>query len=276
MDTVDIRPILSYEGCESFVESFYDDPGFSDPMLTCDEQLSSNLLNALRKPENHRVLGIYRAESLVGLFAFLVIEEEKYAEMLVGLSRDGEAYRAMLAWLKNHCRGYEIDFVFNPRNHLLRNLLMESNATFEPEQQKMVLGSHLPQGDTAGIELLSQRYAQQYFDIHNKEMYWTGEKVAAAQDRFRTLLAIQDGQVVGYMDVTHSFDENEPFDLFVLPAFRGRGWGRKLLTRAIQMNHPKGMMLLVEVDNPIAISLYTSAGFVKAPGPHYLTAHWTA
>ncbi len=269
-----IRSISSYEGCEAFVEGFYNDFDFCDPMLTCDEQLSSNLLNAFRKPETHRVFGIYRANRMVGLFAFLVLPEERYAEMLVGLSRDLTAYREMLSYLEDNLPGYDVDFVFNPRNHLLRDLLSEKGAEFEAEAQKMVLAVSLPEFDTAGVELFSDRYAQQYFDIHNKDMYWTGEKVAAAPERFRTFLAIEEDKVVGYMDVTHSFEENEPFDLFVLPDFRGKGYGRKLLTKAIQMNAPKGMMLLVEADNEPAIRLYESAGFVKADGPNYLTAHW--
>ncbi len=273
-DNYSLGQIRAYGECRSFVEGFFGDPVFSDPMLTCDEQLQTNLLNALHKPETHRVFGIYRADRLVGLFAFLVLPQEHYAEMLMGLSRDLTAYREVLSYLEDNLPGYDVDFVFNPRNHLLRNLLSEEGAEFEAEEQKMVLGDSLPEFDTTGVELFSDRYAQQYFDIHNRDMYWTGEKVAAAPERFRTFLAIEDGQVVGYMDVTYSFEENEPFDLFVLPDFRGKGYGRKLLTRAIQMNAPKGMMLLVEVDNEPAIRLYASVGFVKSDGPNYLTAHW--
>lgn len=268
-----IKPICTYESCATFVESFYGDFDFCDPMLTNEEQLHSNLLNAIHKPEAHRVFGVYRVDRLVGLFAFLVLPEEQYAEMLVGLSRDLTAYRNILSYLSSNLPGYDVDFVFNPRNHLLRGLLAKANAEFEKEAQKMVFGGHVPDGDTTGVELFSDRYAQQYFDIHNQNMYWTGEKVAAAPERFRTFLAIEAEKVVGYLDVTHSFEENEPFDLFVLPEFRRKGYGRKLLTKAIQMNAPKGMMLLVEVDNVPAIRLYASAGFLKADGPNYLTAH---
>ena len=114
-----------------------------------------------------------------------------------------------------------------------------------------------------------------YCAIHNKDMYWTGEKVMQAQDRFRTFLAIHDGKVVGYMDVTYIFQENEPFDLFVLEEYRRRGYGRKLLAKALEMNQPNGMMLLVDVDNDPAIRLYESMGFVKVQGQNNLTAHWT-
>ncbi len=271
-----IVPIQDHSVAKNFADSFHTDPDFSDPMLTCDEQLQNNLLNAIDKPETHRVLGVFRENTLVGLFSFLVLENERYAEMLVGCSRDKQVYCEILSYLGQQLPGYNVDFVFNPRNYLLRQLLADRNAEFEEEAQKMILCTPALDGDTTGVELLSDQYADQYFAIHNQDMYWTGERVAAAQDRFRAFLAIEDRQVIGYMDVTHSFEENEPFDLFVLPDFRGKGYGRKLLTKAIQMNAPKGMMLLVEVDNHAAIRLYRSVGFENATGPNYLTAHWRA
>jgi ribosomal protein S18 acetylase RimI-like enzyme len=149
------------------------------------------------------------------------------------------------------------------------------NAEYEPEQQKMVLGIPVLGIDTTGVELLSEQYTEQYCAIHNKDMYWTGEKVVQAQDRFRTFLAIHDGKVVGYMDVTYTFKENEPFDLLVLEEYRRMGYGRKLLAKALEMNQPNGMMLFVDVDNYPAIRLYESMGFAKVQGQNNLTAHWT-
>lgn len=138
----------------------------------------------------------------------------------------------------------------------------------------MVLGTPVLGIDTTGVELLSEQYTDQYCAIHNKDMYWTGEKVSQAQDHFRTFLAIHDGKVVGYLDVTYTYNENEPFDLFVLEEFRRMGYGRKLLAKALEMNQPNGMMLLVDVDNAPAISLYESMGFTKVQGQNNLTAHW--
>ena len=139
----------------------------------------------------------------------------------------------------------------------------------------MILGTPVLCLDTTGVELLSEKYKEPYCAIHNKDMYWTGEKVVQAQDRFRTLLAIHDEKVVGYMDVTYIFEENEPVDLFVLEEYRRRGYGRKLLAKALEMNQPNAMMLLVDIDNEPAICLYASMGFAKVQGQNNLTAHWT-
>ncbi len=270
-----IKIIKSYDECRDFASCFNGDPNFSDPMLCHEEQLQNNLIKSIEKPDRHCILGIYRDEQMIGLFAFLVLRDEQYIEMLVGLSREKEAYLEVFHYLEQRYPGYSADFVFNPGNYLLKELLESRNAEFEPEQQKMVLGTPVLGLDTTGVELLSEKYKEQYCAIHNKDMYWTGEKVAAAQDRFRTFLAIHDGKVVGYMDVTYTYDENEPFNLFVLEDYRRMGHGRKLLERALEMNQPKGMMLLVDVGNAPAIRLYASMGFAKVQGQNNLTAHWT-
>lgn len=270
-----IQIIKTYDECRDFVSDFQSDPNFSDPMLCDKEQVQCNLIKPIEKPDSHCVLGIYRGEQMMGLFAFLVLREERYIEMLVGLSRETEAHQEVFQYLEQWYPGYNADFVFNPGNYMLKDLLAQRGAEFEPEQQKMVLGKPVPGLDTTGVELLSGKYAQQYCDLHNKDMYWTGEKVAEAQDRFRTFLAIHHGKVVGYLDVTHTFQENEIYDLFVWKAYRRMGYGRKLLAKALEMNQPKGMMLLVDADNDPAIRLYASMGFEKVQNQNNLTARWT-
>lgn len=269
-----IRTIKSYDECRDFASSFQGDPNFSDPMLSDEEQVQCNLINAIDRTDRY-VLGVYQDATMIGLFTFLVLRDEQYIEMLVGLSRDKEAYLEVLRYLEQWYPGYIADFVFNPGNYLLKELLDLRNAEYEPEQQKMVLGTPVLGIDTTGVELLSEQYTEQYCAIHNMDMYWTGEKVVQAQDHFRTFLAIHDGKVVGYMDVTYTFKENEPFDLLVLEEYRRMGYGRKLLAKSLEMNQPNGMMLLVDVDNEPAIRLYESMGFAKVHGQNNLTAHWT-
>ena len=269
-----IRIIKSYDECREFASSFQGDPNFSDPMLSDEEQVQCNLIKAINRTDRY-VLGVYQDTTMIGLFTFLVLRDEHYIEMLVGLSRNKEAYLEVLHYLEQCYPGYSVDFVFNPGNYLLKELLNLRNAEYEPEQQKMVLGTPVLGIDTTGVELLSELYAEQYCAIHNKDMYWTGEKVLQAQDRFHTFLAVHDGKVAGYMDVTYTFKENEPFDLLVLEEYRRMGYGRKLLAKALEMNQPNGMMLVVDVDNDPAMRLYESMGFVKVQGQNNLTAHWT-
>lgn len=270
-----IRIIRSYDECRDFASGFQGDPSFSAPMLSDEEQVECNLIKSIEKPDKHCVLGVYNEDQMIGLFVFLVLRDEKYIEMLVGLSRNKEAYLEVLRYLEQCYPGYSADFVFNPGNYLLKELLDLRNAEYEPEQQKMVLGIPELGIDTTGVELLSAQYIEQYCAIHNKDMYWTGEKVAQAQDHFRTFLAIYNGKVVGYLDVTYTFKKNEPYDLFVLEEYRALGFERKLLAKALEMNQPNGMMVLMDVDDAASICLYGSVGFAKVQGQNNLTAHWT-
>lgn len=274
MKQIRIENISAYEQCSTFVNGFRGDAVFSDPMLSTEEQLRTNLTDGIRMPQNHAVLGVYRQTQMIGLFAFLVLREEQYLEMLVGLSRDADAYSEIFAYLERHYPAYHGDFMFNPNNYLLKEILIRKGAEFDTEQQKMVLTHSVSVTDTGGVALLSERYKQQYFAIHNQDLYWTAEKVAAAADRFRVFLAIENDKVVGYLDVSCCHDENEPYDFLVLPPYRKKGYGRKLLTKALQMNAPKGMMLLIEVDNTPAIRLYESMGFETAENQNSLTTHW--
>ena len=38
--------------------------------------------------------------------------------------------------------------------------------------------------------------------MHCKDVYWTGDKVIKATDRFKIFVAIENGIVTGYIDVT--------------------------------------------------------------------------
>lgn len=268
-----IKPVGSYADCREFAESFQADTEFSDPMLSTEEQIRCNLEKAFTRP-NRQILGVYQDGQLAGLFVLLVLDEDKYLEMLVGLSWEAQAYQELMEYLARNYPGWKADFVFNPRNGLLKVTLEDVRAEFEQEQQKMVFSGSVIPADATGIREFSEQYAAEYYVIHSRDVYWTGEKVAAAPERFRIFLAIDGGRVVGYLDVTHCFEENEPYNLFVLPEYRRRGFGRKLLAAALECNRPKGMMLLVETDNTAAIRLYESMNFKTVPGQNSLTAHW--
>lgn len=270
-----LLPVSSFEECRDLLQSFSDDPVFSDPMLSTEEQRNKNLKQAIAQPERHLVMQVWRGQRSVGLFAFLVLAEERYLEMLVGLSREPALHQRILQELSRRYPAYTADFVFNPANFALKEALTQVGAAFDPEQQTMVLRQPVLAADTTGVVLLSPEYEAAYYAMHNTDLYWTGEKVAAASDRFRVLLALDGNRVVGYLDVTYGFEENEPYDLFVLPAYRRRGHARRMLSQALAMNQPKGMMLLVDVDNEAAIRLYEAAGFATVPGRGSLTAHWS-
>ena len=238
-----------------------------------EEQTAARLERLLQKPDT-LALGVFREAKLTGIFVFLILAAEQYMEMLMCLSRREEAYEETARYLEEHYPGWQADLVFDPANTALKNTFRKRDAEFFTEQQRMRLAGLCPFTETDGIEPLSAMYRDRYCAIHDKDLYWTGEKTAAAPERFDIFLAVERGAVCGYIDVTNCYEENEPVSLFVLPEYRRRGWGRKLLAAAIQRNAPKAMSLLVDVDNIPALRLYESAGFVKVPAGGSQTATW--
>lgn len=255
-----------------FINDINRSPSFSDPMLSNEGQIKCNLLEAPNKP-NNKIFGVFDDNEIIGMFVFLVLDDEAYMEMLVGLSKSKAAYDEIMSYLKEHFKGYKADFVYNPNNHLLHTALQTENAQFETEQQKMVLKNDITYESNHQIELYSEKYRDQYISIHSTEGYWTAEKVINASDRFRIILAIENGEVVGYIDITHKYDENEPFDVLVKESHRKKGFAKAMLAKAIELNKPNDMMLLVDIDNTAALILYESMGFVKAVGENNITAH---
>ena len=268
-----IQKLTSLEPCMGFIQDLNSDPEFSDPMISTPQLIEQNLMKSVNKPDDH-VLGVYEDGVMTGLFDFLILNEDKYIEMIVGLSRSAAAYEEIATWLQKTYPGYQADFVFNPANKPLKDLLMRKDAEFDEEQQKMVFSGCSPDVDTTGIEVLSEPYHEQYKAIHGKDVYWTAERVIEAPHRFYVFIAIDGQEVVGYLDITNCFDENEPYDVWVKPDHRRRGWGRKLVAKAIEMNRPNNMMLLVDVSNTPAINLYESMGFEKVKGQNNLTVTW--
>lgn len=266
-----IQMITDFNPYMAFIQEINSDMCFSDPMLSNDEQIKANLLNAIYKSDN-KVLGVFDQNKIIGLFVFLIIDDEKYIEMLVGLSKEKRAYEEIMAYLVGHYKGYKTDFVYNPKNQLLQEQLEKQNAFFYPEQLKMVLRDRVSYTSNKQIELYSDIYKELYLQMHSNDGYWTGEKVLEASNRFRVLLAIEDGNVVGYTDITYAFDENEPFDVFVKEEYRRNGYGKAMMAKAIEMNAPKSMMLLVDYDNAGAIALYESLGFVRIERENNITA----
>ncbi len=255
-----------------FAERINSDPSFSVPVYSSAGELRQRLLDA-PKQTNKLVLGYFEGGALLGLFLFFVEEQDRYLELLMALSQSAPAYEEVLAFLRERYPGWQCDLVYNPGNFLLHGLLERAGAEFDTEQQKMALTGDTPPADVSVAELYSPKYKDGYIAIHSTGVYWTAEKVLEAPEQFRVILAIEAGEVVGYIDVTHNYDENEPFDVFVKESCRRKGYARAMLMKAIELNRPKAMVLTVDVDNAPAIALYESMGFVRAEGQNSVTAH---
>lgn len=263
-----IKEIFSFDLYEEFIKDVSSNSIFADPHFEFD---NSNLYDSLKK-DNRKAYIVTEGERVNGLFVWLILPDEKYIEMLVGLSKEESSIREMLALIEDEYKGYHLDFVINPQNNLFCNLLKSKNAKFEEEQQWMVWEKEIENQYQNEIVLLTQEYEAQYIDKHNKDTYWTAEKVIEAKDKFRVFLAIYEGKVVGYIDVTYCYEKNEPYAIWVDNEFQDKGYEQALLQAAIKMNKPKKMMVLVDVNNYDEIEMFKSIGFVSEVGTNSVYA----
>lgn len=267
-----IKEIYSFDLYEEFIKSFSGNSIFADPHFEFD---NSNLYNSLKK-DNRKAYIVSEGEKVSGLYVWLILPDEKYIEMLIGLSKEESSIREMLAFVEDEYKGYQLDFVINPLHNLFCNLLKSKNAKFEEEQQWMAWENEIEKHYQHEIVLLTQEYEAQYIDKHNKDTYWTAEKVIAATDKFRVFLAVNEGKVVGYIDVTYCYEKNEPYAIWVDNEFQNKGYEQALLQAAIKMNKPKEMMVLVDVNNNDEIEMLRSIGFVPVVGTNSVYATYKA
>lgn len=265
-----IQAIQSFEKYEFFIGELAGDPIYSDPHFTFDKD---NLYRSLERQDEYAFAVLENGEP-EGLFVWLVLPEDHYIEMIVGLTKNEEAFSEMLVYMEENYPGFHMDLVLNPLNTALSRPLKERGAAFDPEQQKMIQNGIVPGISTDQVVLISEKWTLKYYEIHNKETYWTAERVLANRDNFRVLLAVKDGQILGYLDVTCGYEVNEIYDLFVRPEAARQGLEAALLAKAIELNSPHSLMVVVDVDTKEEIELFTAAGSCKMEGQNSIAASY--
>ena len=266
-----IEKITDLEPWMGFIKEINSDPRFVSPCIGTPYYFERNLLMAVNRP-GQTVIGVFQDDEPAGLFVFIVSPDDQNVEMKVDVCRCAEAYEAVIEYMQEEYAGYQANFVVNPDNRLLTDLLIRKGAAFDPVQVRMVFSGNCPAIDTEGVEVLSECYHEQYLAMHTRDVFWTGDKVIEA-DKFRVLIGVENGSVAGYLDVTCKMGENEVFNLQVKDPARETEWSRKMLTKALEMNRPNGMMVLANEDTA-EVNLFESVGFEKVPEQRYVTVTW--
>ncbi len=264
-----IRRVTRPEEAMPFVQKLLDS-GFSAPMLETREQLNHNLLRALDAPQDF-VLGCEADGRLTGIFSLTAEPEERYLEIMLALCEQEDACREVLAFLTKHAPGYQLDCVIHPDALAMRNAFQAAGGLWDPPQQKLRLMQRKPFSHSRRIVPCSEAYRDGYQAIHGVDCYWTAERVLAAPQRFHALVALAGEQVVGYLDVTHGFEENEVYDWFVQEGFRGQGYGAALLDAAVNLNGDRGLTLLCSREEAAALKAAEKLGFATVDGMESMT-----
>ena len=92
-----IKQIKDITPYSDFLRGFYNDYRFFAQPET-EEEIFDKLQKQAADPDNI-TLAASCCGRIAGIFAFLYIKEEKYMEMLTGISEDGAAYDELIAYL---------------------------------------------------------------------------------------------------------------------------------------------------------------------------------
>ena len=252
-----IKEIDSIKDYEEFVNELSVDPRYADPHYTYDKR---NLYHAFER-EDHRVFVVLKEAEVIGLFAWMIMPNERCVEMIIGFSKYEEAYREMMAYIDEQYKGYQFDIVFNPKNTRILAVLQEKNAEIDPPQQKMNWFQERSVESEYHVQQISPEYEAEYLAFHHTDCYWTGERVLEAKHLFRVFIAVKDSKLIGYLDVTYSKEENEIYDMRVKEEYADTGCEEALITEAVRCNPTNQMMVLVEMDDEKLIKMYRSSGF---------------
>lgn len=265
-----ITEIDNLEAYTGLIDRLAADPRYSDPHYVYDPQ---NLYSALRA-QDHKVYATSENGAVTGIFAWVILPEDRYAELIVGFSESEDAWEEMLTLIERENPGFQLDFVINPRHDVLRGILQRKGTMFEKEQKKFRLVRETAAAEAPGVDVLQPEYEEQYCAAHTKDTYWTAERILEARDRFRVLAAVEQGKLVGYLDITTGHSENEPYDLWTAPGFDR--YRKPLLAAAIRRNRPNGMMVVIDTDDAAEIALYESVGFEAIEGSESVYATYCA
>ena len=95
-----------------------------------------------------------------------------------------------------------------------------------------------------------------------KVFAWCRRKIEAQMQDYRKILC--DGVTEGYYALNSQEEEWELDDLYLYPAFQGKGIGTAVLQKVIADTAPAGLFLYVFVKNTGAVRLYEQLGFVPS------------
>ena len=225
--------------------------------------------------ENHAVFSVYEGGTPTGIFAFLILSNEQYVELLEAMTTSEFACREILWNVRAEYNGFTFDCVFNPDNTAVSGALQELGAQFYPVQISLrIKQAEVYESDHLILPLEEKHHAE-YISIHAKDCYWTAERVIAAPQIMHAFVSFCDDKVVGYIDFTVNSDESEIYDVFVVEEYRGRGIGKALVSAAIKNVSPKSVFVVIDENDEYALRMYQQLGFEAVENGRQVTASMT-
>jgi len=225
---------------------------------------------------NDELLVSTDGNDICGVLALLVEPEDMYIEATGGVFAKNNYEKVsndFFKYIKSKYKGYQFDAAYPEDNKEAIDFMSSIGAElkgfdYELRLKKSEYKNH-PIIDNI-LPLDKQHYGEfiKIHDKYNPDVYWSGEKLLDALDRFDIFIALDNGQVIGSV-VTSKFAKNfeEIYFLEVAENKQNHGYGSSLLNKAIQhafYNGTDELMVMVEKNNTAALHLYEKLKFKKS------------
>jgi ribosomal protein S18 acetylase RimI-like enzyme len=153
-------------------------------------------------------------------------------------------------------------------------------ATYNHTEYEMYFRQEGPSESSKGLSNLTFRKAknEDAYELAKQDAIYFGEEVPEENDKekmilpeeeekkgIRTYLAEKDNEIIGKVRLELT-DKGGIYGLGVLPEHRRKGYAREMLKFAVNTlieDGAKEVMLQVDSENPNALNLYKSCGFIE-------------
>ncbi|OZV13204.1 hypothetical protein CIW83_04835 [Tissierella sp. P1] len=227
--------------------------------------------NMINHP-NNELLILTDHINILGVLALLVEPEEMYLEAIGGVFAENN-YKAVAkefyAYVKDNFKGYRFDAAYPRENEQAIDFMKTIGAKLLDFDYEFRLSKNEYESMTevGNIILLNEKYYESFVEIHNKfhpDVYWTGERLLEALDKFDIFIILEDDKVVGSI-VTSKFSK-EIYLMEVAEDKQNLGYGTALINKSVKHAFNNGadeLMVMVDKNNLAALHLYEKLGFKK-------------
>lgn len=237
-----------------------------------------NITNQFEKILNHpddELLIKADGNDISGVLALLVEPGDKYIEAIGGVYATvnyEEVAKEFYDYLKTKYRGYQLDAAYPEDNKQAIDFMKSIGAELLGYDYELRINKskYKPALVTDNITVLDEQHYKGFIELHDKfnpNVYWTGERLIKALDKFDIFIALENDQVIGAVVTSKLANTVEEIYFIEVAENKQRlGYGTALLNKAIQHTINNGtdeLMIMVEKDNVATFHMFEKLGFKK-------------
>ena len=237
-----------------------------------------NILKQFKKILDHsddELLVLSDDENIYGLLALCVEPEDMYIEAIGGVFAKNNydvIAKEFFKYLREKYQGYRYDAAYPNENQQAINFMQSIGAKLLGYDYELRLrrDDYVGLSENDRVIRLDEAYYKRFTYLHdrlNPDVYWTGDRLLKALDKFDIFIALDKDEVIGFV-VTSKFMKSmeEIYFCNVAEINRNLGYGTDLINTAVMNAFNNGIneiIVMVDKENDIASHICGKLGFNK-------------